>query len=200
MCIARSLLEVACNLLAYLSKERLTHALFVVMRAPLKREEVYTMNMKRKLSSFARKTRLSWVFFSLTIIAALLLAACGGGGTATTTTPTATTPPTPTPTPTSLPSPTPTPKATVVTVKIVEVNGKYAFQPATLSIKMGTQVVWLNTSDAPHTVTSDTSGVFGSPSTLTQNQTFKFTFTSAGTFPYHCNIHPYMKATITVTS
>ena len=28
----------------------------------------------------------------------------------------------------------------------------------------------------------------------------KFTFTKAGTFPYHCNIHPYMKATITVTS
>ncbi len=30
--------------------------------------------------------------------------------------------------------------------------------------------------------------------------TFMFTFTTAGTFAYHCNIHPYMKATITVTS
>jgi len=65
---------------------------------------------------------------------------------------------------------------------------------------VGTQVVWTNTSDAPHTVTSDTAGVFGSPANITQNQTFKFTFTTAGTFPYHCNVHPYMKATITVTS
>ena len=154
----------------------------------------------RKLSSFARKAKLSWGFFSLAMIAVLFLAACGGGTTATTSTPTATTPPTATPTPTSTPSPTPTPKSTVVMVKIVEQNEKYSFQPATLSIKMGTQVVWLNTTDAPHTVTSDTAGAFSSPSTITQNQTFKFTFTSAGTFPYHCNIHPYMKATITVTS
>ena len=154
----------------------------------------------RKLSSFARKAKLSWGFFSLALIAVLFLAACGGGTTATTSTPTATTPPTATPTPTSPPSPTPTPKTTVVTVKIVEVNEKYSFQPATLTIKSGTQVVWLNSTDAPHTVTSDTSGVFDSPSNITQNQTYKFTFTSAGTFPYHCNIHPYMKATITVTS
>jgi plastocyanin len=49
-------------------------------------------------------------------------------------------------------------------------------------------------------VTSDTPGVFGSPGNLTQNQTFTFTFTTAGTFPYHCSIHPYMKAKITVTS
>lgn len=154
----------------------------------------------RKLSSFARNAKLSWGFFSLAMIAVLFLAACGGGATATTTTPTATTPPTPTPTPTSPPSPTPSPKPTVGMVKIVEQNGKYSFQPASVSIKVGTQVEWLNTSDAPHTVTSDTSGVFSSPSTLTQNQTFMFTFSSAGTFPYHCNIHPYMKATITVTS
>ena len=85
-------------------------------------------------------------------------------------------------------------------VKIVEKNEMYSFQPATLTVKMGTQVVWLNSSDAPHTVTSDTAGVFNSPGNVTQNQTFKFTFSKAGTFPYHCNIHPYMKATITVTS
>ena len=85
-------------------------------------------------------------------------------------------------------------------VKIVENNGVYSFTPATLSIKAGTQVKWLNTSDASHTVTSDTPGVFGSPGNLTQNQTFTFTFSKAGTFPYHCSIHPYMKAKITVTS
>ena len=75
----------------------------------------------------------------------------------------------------------------------------YSFNPATLTIKVGTQVVWTNTTDAPHTVTSDMAGVFGTTGNLTQNHTFMFTFPSAGTFAYHCNVHPYMKATITVT-
>ena len=154
--------------------------------------------MNAYLASFARRTRSLWAYLSLALIVALLLAACGGGGTTTASTPTATSQPTPTPT--TAPSPTPTPTPTVVKVKIVEQNEKYSFQPATLSIKMGTQVEWLNTSDAPHTVTSDAAGDFNSTSNITQNQTFKFTFTKAGTFPYHCNIHPYMKATITVTS
>ncbi len=41
---------------------------------------------------------------------------------------------------------------------------------------------------------------FSTTSNLTQNQTFMFTFNTAGTFAYHCNIHTYMKATITVTA
>ena len=147
------------------------------------------------LSSFTRRTRLSWRFLPLAMIVAFLFAACGGGGT-TTTQPTSA----PTATATSQPSPTSASNSTVAMVKIVENNGVYSFTPATLSIKAGTQVKWLNTSDASHTVTSDTPGVFGSPGNLTQNQTFTFTFTTAGTFPYHCNIHPYMKAKITVTS
>jgi plastocyanin len=147
--------------------------------------------MRRYLSTVANRARLLWWALSLATIAALLLAACGGGGTTTTSTPV--------PTATTA-QPTPSPTSTVVMVKIIEQNEKYAFSPATLSIKMGTQVVWTNTTDAPHTVTSDTAGVFGTTSNLTMNQTFMFTFTTAGTFAYHCNVHPYMKATITVTS
>jgi plastocyanin len=45
-------------------------------------------------------------------------------------------------------------------------------------------------------VSSD-SGVFDS-GTIQPGGTFSFKFTSAGTFAYHCNIHPYMMATITV--
>jgi plastocyanin len=97
------------------------------------------------------------------------------------------------------PTATSQPSGTVVKVKIVEKNEKYMFDPATLTVKKGTQVVWTNMSDAPHTVTSD-NGTFNTSSNLSQNQTFMFTFTTAGTFSYHCDIHPYMKATITVTS
>ena len=97
-------------------------------------------------------------------------------------------------------TPTPTPTPAVVLVKIVEASDKYAFSPATLSIKVGTQVVWINTTVAAHTATSDTAGVFGTNNNQTTHQTFMFTFTTPGTFAYHCNVHPYMKATITVMS
>ena len=116
---------------------------------------------------------------ALAVAVTLLLAACGGGASS---------------------SPTATAAPTGSQVKIVENNGKYAFDPATLSIKKGTQVVWTNASDEPHTVTSDDAVTFNTPNQITQNQTFTFTFTTAGTFIYHCNIHTYMKATITVTS
>jgi plastocyanin len=149
--------------------------------------------MRTYFSTVAKRTRVFWGALSLAIVATLLLAGCGGGGTTTTSTPT------PAPTATTA-QPTPSPTPTVVNVKIVEANNMYSFSPATLSIKVGTQVVWTNTTDAPHTVTSDTAGVFGTTSNLTTNQTFMFTFPTPGTFAYHCNVHPYMKATITVTS
>jgi len=86
---------------------------------------------------------------------------------------------------------------TVHTVKIIEMNGRFAFSPATLTIKVGDSVVWTNTTIAPHTVTSD-AGVFGTRGFLERNATFKFTFSRTGTFKYHCNVHPYMHATIIV--
>src|SRR5260370_1337924 len=149
------------------------------------------MNTNR--SSFARQTRVLWWTLSLATVAALLLAACGGGGTTTTSTPT------PAPTATTA-QPTPSPTPTVVHVKIVEANNMYSFNPATLTIKVGTQVVWTNTTDAPHTVTSDMAGGVAAPAHAHPNPTLIFTSSTAGTFAYHCNVHPYMKATITVTS
>src|SRR5579859_2546765 len=113
-------------------------------------------------------------------------------------TPTATrTTPTPTPTrstPTPKPSPSPTPAPTTMTVTIVSTGG-FGFSPQTLTIAVGTTIIWKNNTSAPHTVTSD-SGVFDS-GTIQPGATFSFKFTSAGTFAYHCSIHPYMTATIT---
>ncbi len=74
----------------------------------------------------------------------------------------------------------------------------YAFTPGGITVAAGTTVTWTDQSDAPHTVTSDT-GAFGS-SRLSQNQSFRFTFSQAGTFNYHCMIHPYMHGAITVTA
>ncbi|RME88605.1 MAG: hypothetical protein D6770_06610, partial [Anaerolineae bacterium] len=73
----------------------------------------------------------------------------------------------------------------------------FAFSPSSLEIKVGTTVTWTNMDSAPHTVTAD-DGSFDS-GTLRNGDSFSFTFNEAGTFAYHCSIHPYMTASITVT-
>ena len=71
------------------------------------------------------------------------------------------------------------------------------FEPAQLSVSAGATVKWTNQDNVAHTVTSD-SGDWDSGS-LSQGQSFSHTFTQAGTFAYHCTVHPTMKGTITVT-
>src|SRR5947209_2856600 len=48
--------------------------------------------------------------------------------------------------------------STPVKVLAKEVNSKYVFGPTKITIKVGQTVVWKNTTDAPHTVTSTTAG------------------------------------------
>ena len=73
----------------------------------------------------------------------------------------------------------------------------FAFEPATLEVPVGTTVTWTNNGGAPHTVTAD-DGAFDS-GTLQPGASFSQTFSAAGTFAYHCTIHPQMVATIVVT-
>ncbi len=80
----------------------------------------------------------------------------------------------------------------------VTING-FAFMPATITVPVGTRVVWTNQqSQVSHTVTSDTAGIFDS-GVFQTGATFAFTFNQAGTFAYHCNIHPNMHGTVVVT-
>ncbi len=73
----------------------------------------------------------------------------------------------------------------------------FAFNPATITVKVGTTVTWTNNDSAPHTITAD-DGSFNSGD-IGQGKTYSHTFSSAGTFPYHCTVHPFMKATVVVT-
>lgn len=79
----------------------------------------------------------------------------------------------------------------------VEISG-FAFSPASLSVKTGTTVTWTNKDSTDHTVTVD-SGDGPKSSNIAQGQTYSFTFSKAGTYKYHCSIHPDMTATVTVT-
>jgi plastocyanin len=66
------------------------------------------------------------------------------------------------------------------------------FDPTTTDVVVGATVAWTNAGQGEHTVTSDT-GVFDSGQEKSQRinpgQTFSFTFTQAGTYPYHCALH-----------
>jgi plastocyanin len=71
-----------------------------------------------------------------------------------------------------------------------------AFVPSTITITAGTTITWTNKDGINHNVMSDT-GVFTS-GTIANNGTFSYKFDVAGSFPYHCSIHPDMTATVIV--
>lgn len=73
----------------------------------------------------------------------------------------------------------------------------FSFQPGSLTVKAGDTVTWVNNDSTTHTITSD-NGAFTSSGNLAPGDKYQFTFTKAGTYPYHCSIHPSMTATVTV--
>jgi len=81
----------------------------------------------------------------------------------------------------------------------VSISG-FAFHPATITVVIGVNntVTWTNDDSTTHTVTSDSS-LFGSGD-LAQHATYTHTFDQAGTYGYHCSIHPTMKGTVHVVS
>ena len=70
------------------------------------------------------------------------------------------------------------------------------FSPASATITHGQSVCWQNTGAVTHTVTSNDGTSFNS--NLVGSQTFVQLFPTAGSFLYHCTIHPGMSGTITV--
>ncbi len=77
----------------------------------------------------------------------------------------------------------------------VSISG-FAFVPAVDTVKAGTTVTWTNQDAVAHTVTAD-DGTFGSAH-LGNGVTFARAFNTAGTFTYHCAIHPSMHGTVVV--
>ena len=74
----------------------------------------------------------------------------------------------------------------------------FMFQSAEVKIPAGTEVVWVNKDDEPHTVVSaGENRLFKSPP-LDTGDSFTFKFVTPGTYKYFCSIHPYMTATIVV--
>ena len=72
----------------------------------------------------------------------------------------------------------------------------FSFNPATLTIKVGSTVTWTNADPMPHQIKST---IFNS-AVLNNGDTFKFTFSTIGDYDYSCAIHPSMKGKIIVTN
>jgi amicyanin len=73
----------------------------------------------------------------------------------------------------------------------------FKFNPATLTVPVGTTVTWTNKDEEPHTIAAK-DGSFHSPGIDTHG-TYSFTFTTAGSYDYTCSIHPFMTGTVVVT-
>lgn len=84
-------------------------------------------------------------------------------------------------------------EGTAAEVSVVD----FAFEPGTIEVPAGTEVVWTNNGERPHTVTAD-DGLFDS-GRLDPGEQFAFTFDTPGAYAYHCGFHPDMQATIVVT-
>jgi plastocyanin len=79
-----------------------------------------------------------------------------------------------------------------------------AFTPAHIQVVLGTTVTWTNRDIVPHNVSLSPVVISSSENweskLLYPGQSFSYTFTSRGTFPYYCQEHPFeMTGTVIVT-
>jgi nitrite reductase (NO-forming) len=73
----------------------------------------------------------------------------------------------------------------------------YSPQTITVVIGINNTVTWTNNDNTAHTVTD--TGVFDS-GYINPGQSWSYTFTTPGTYQYHCSIHPWMTGTVIVES
>ena len=70
------------------------------------------------------------------------------------------------------------------------------FVPATLTVKRGDVVAWVNKDLFPHTATGQNREFDSGP--IAPDKTWKHTAVKTGTFSYVCTLHPTMKAILIV--
>ncbi len=72
----------------------------------------------------------------------------------------------------------------------------FSFAPTSLTVRVGTQIIWTNRDDIPHTVVDDDKSF--KSRVLDTDEKFTFTPTKPGTYRYYCSIHPKMTAKVVV--
>jgi len=74
--------------------------------------------------------------------------------------------------------------------------GKFAFAPATITVKPGQAITFTNSDPVAHTSTS-AAGAWDSGD-IAPGASFMTTLQQPGTYAYQCSIHPFMQATVVV--
>ena len=72
----------------------------------------------------------------------------------------------------------------------------FTFSPTPLTVKVGTQVTWVNHDDIPHSIVCPDLKMKSHP--LDTDDSFTYTFEQAGTFDYMCGLHPHMHGQVVV--
>jgi amicyanin len=72
----------------------------------------------------------------------------------------------------------------------------FTFTPPELTVAVGTTVKWVNHDDIPHLVVNKDKAFRAKA--LDTDDSFSYTFTSAGTFDYFCALHPHMVGKVIV--
>lgn len=94
------------------------------------------------------------------------------------------------------PDPAPAGSTTINIVPGASSLSTTAFSPNPITLAVGATVSFLNSDNTTHTSVAN-AGAWTSPN-LAPGSRFNFTFTTAGSYPYHCNLHANMVGTITV--
>ena len=135
----------------------------------------------------------------LVVAAGILIAAtaCGSNYSSSTPAPSPSPSPAPSPSPSSAPPDGSSTTVTAVTIPIgASILGNRAFAPDDLNVTVGTTVTWMNTDSVAHTSTSNAAG--WDSGIVNPGGQFSTTFSTPGTYQYHCAIHPGMVGTVVV--
>ena len=139
---------------------------------------------RRLVSVEVRMNLLRLVVASTSLVFAI---ACGGSYSA----------PSPSPTPTPSPAPAPGGASSSVSIPVgAEALGNRAYTPPDLNVAVGTTVTWTNTDRVSHTSSSNARQ--WDSAIIAPGGQFSTVLQTAGTFPYHCAIHPGMVGTVVV--
>lgn len=126
-----------------------------------------------------------FVRVSSIIAMALFITACGSSS------------PAPSPSPNPPPGGPPASGSSVSIVSGAVSLTTTAYSPNPTNVPAGTTVTWVNHDGTTHTATSN-SGAFDTQGISAGATSKAVTFSTPGTFQYHCSIHPNMIGTINV--
>lgn len=85
-----------------------------------------------------------------------------------------------------------------VTINIVGMLGSNSYSPSPDTVSVGQTVAWHNGDSSTHTATSNVSGAFDTGNIGGGATSSPITMDTAGTFTYHCSLHPSMTGTLVV--